>query len=243
MKPKEMNKKSVATILSYDKSKIPTIACFRNEQGSLTFICPSCKKQHYHGAGDKFGEGDGHRCSHCKEMQDTGYHLKEVKDWKLAGYLHKYDRDVSRKQVIKTKKFVEKYSFSEFDIRRIPDLEMTKNIKTFSVRWSPYPMAEDRLFVACMNEILQTEIHNIWNKHIDGFTRRSEMFSGGCGGSLRYVPKHVAYEMYRMVKKYYIQAVYRMKEVGYKNDASYLKYNEMTNMILTARWLFKTKGN
>ena len=40
------------------------------ENGSFTFVCPLCRKRHYHGM------VEGHRVSHCDCWKPQGYNLK-----------------------------------------------------------------------------------------------------------------------------------------------------------------------
>ena len=64
MKKKKLLLKNIPVILCEERSDLP---------GGMTFWCPFCKHQHFH------GEGEGHRSAHCSEdspFDKTGYILK-----------------------------------------------------------------------------------------------------------------------------------------------------------------------
>jgi len=108
--------------------RIPIIACYRAWYlTQVTFICPWCGRQHFHGSPQhqEFASGDGHRGPHCPPeiAFDTaelkyGYILKEVIDPELAGdipkkYLRKermYWSKISSRYV-----FIEGYVEEELD--------------------------------------------------------------------------------------------------------------------------------
>jgi hypothetical protein len=72
----------------------PTLPAYRLPDGiHLAVFCPECCLWHFHGAGDRPGDGDGHRAAHCSDksfdpirrrvvahsgsLQRTGYILRE----------------------------------------------------------------------------------------------------------------------------------------------------------------------
>ena len=231
------DKTDVATIIKYEKG-VPTIACFRNDPGSLTFVCPACGNQHYHGAGDVFGEGDGHRSSHCDKMRDGGYYLKESKDWKDAGYLHKYDRDESAKRKVKKKLILKTALFQNFRFEALPTITIFKNTTTVSVRWDAYNMPEDRLFGFCVNKKMEDEMRDLWHDNMDILTNRSEWFYSTSSGTMKYIPSDLGYKVFDIAAKYYRQALFRMVELGYLNDTDYYGFDKMCNIECNARELF-----
>ena len=46
--------------------------------------CPTCGKELGHSGGPEFGEGDGHRCSHCECWRKGGYFIREIMPPKKA---------------------------------------------------------------------------------------------------------------------------------------------------------------
>jgi len=57
----------------------PTFTAHRDGP-HLVFRCPYCERDHLHGAGQNFGDGDGHRVAHCtadSPLKDSGYILIE----------------------------------------------------------------------------------------------------------------------------------------------------------------------
>ena len=86
----EMHKKAPAMIVGFEDNH-PIVACYRVGD-QLTFLCPFCGCRHWHGGGERFGEGDGHRVAHCaiKRVNNSkGYILKEFYHFKFSGYLPK----------------------------------------------------------------------------------------------------------------------------------------------------------
>jgi hypothetical protein len=62
-----------------DFPDIPTFDVTVTPAGQLTFDCPLCGESHWHGRGNRFGDGDGHRCSQCTTgCWPDGYNLREV---------------------------------------------------------------------------------------------------------------------------------------------------------------------
>ena len=69
----------------YEKDKkYPVFECVKHG-ASLLFTCPVCKEVRMHALGDKFGEGDGPRFSHCAICWEQ-YFLREVKGKWIGGY-------------------------------------------------------------------------------------------------------------------------------------------------------------
>lgn len=63
-----------------ENEPVTVIEC-RREEGHLVFLCPHCRREHSHGAGDSKGDGDGHRVAHCdpgSPFNERGYILREV---------------------------------------------------------------------------------------------------------------------------------------------------------------------
>lgn len=67
----------------------PVVRAFRSLSSRgydlLTVVgCPYCGRDHLHGAGDRPGDGDGHRVAHCgghfPEASSIGYVLREWLD-------------------------------------------------------------------------------------------------------------------------------------------------------------------
>lgn len=66
-----------------DAGGYPIVEAVRTKSGAqLVFACRYCGCDHLHGAGERFGDGDGHRVAHCivadSPYQKTGYILREV---------------------------------------------------------------------------------------------------------------------------------------------------------------------
>lgn len=67
------------------KPRLPVLLArrvFGNSTWLLEAHCPFCNRHHVHGAGDRPGDGNGHRSAHCSEPTSpflkTGYILREV---------------------------------------------------------------------------------------------------------------------------------------------------------------------
>ena len=81
-----------AEILGLRKG-VPIVAVWRIPQTlHLVFRCPWCGRLHFHGVGERnrpLGAGDGHSTAGCfskeSEVNDCGYYLKEVANFKRAG--------------------------------------------------------------------------------------------------------------------------------------------------------------
>jgi hypothetical protein len=66
----------------------------RDGSEQLRFYCQHCRQYHYHAAGDRPGDGDGHRVAHCHDhrspFSESGYTLREIDGkWQpneLAGF-------------------------------------------------------------------------------------------------------------------------------------------------------------
>lgn len=65
---------------------IPEIQADRIDQdgaAQLRFYCDHCQRHHFHSAGDRPGDGDGHRVAHCHDpaspYSQSGYTLREVR--------------------------------------------------------------------------------------------------------------------------------------------------------------------
>ncbi len=60
---------------------LPAVAVPGNTVYLLAAWCPHCRREHWHGGGDGFGDGDGHRVAHCSDHRSpftaTGYYLRE----------------------------------------------------------------------------------------------------------------------------------------------------------------------
>ena len=61
---------------------LPAVHVRGRTVGQLVAWCPHCRTGHWHGGGDIFGDGDGHRQAHCSNrgspLLESGYHLREV---------------------------------------------------------------------------------------------------------------------------------------------------------------------
>jgi predicted RNA-binding Zn-ribbon protein involved in translation (DUF1610 family) len=61
-----------------DCEDVPVFSCGRSSRNRayIVFVCPKCGARNCHGGGERLGDGDGHRVSHCG-CWPNGYDLKE----------------------------------------------------------------------------------------------------------------------------------------------------------------------